>query len=585
MPMKQSWGRSVAPKAAAAVLVGIVLATGCSSGGSEGESNTASTSPPPSDDALVDEGTPVEGGNLTIAVAAETDGWNPATNQWAQEGNTIGSTFIEPLMTFNGEGEPVPWLAESLTPSNPEASSWTIKLREGISFQDGSPMDADAVVESLRFQATPGSLSSVVTGNLIGEPTVTGPYTIEMSLKIDWGAFPSLLAGAYGLVMAPSMLAESDNGSSAPVGTGAFEFERAERDRFVRVTRFDDYWGGPCAIADPSEDVKELCASVDVPLGQPNGPFLDAIEFRPIPDNLQRVNALEAGDVDLIYTRTPADTAALREDYQVVTDYGTEQTQIVLVTGGAPFDDIHARRAIALATDREALVSTFGAGEDLGMSTAPFNQDSFWGAGMTPEDSEYPLFDPEKAREEVELYKQATGSDTLRFALTGTATTDDLAVMQALAEQWASVGIEADLNTVKQEQMVGAMVGGESQAVLTRNYGFPDPDTNFFFWSRDFADGPIFINFSRWWNEKTQAGLDLGRKSQDREFRQDAYTEVFKERNRNVLDIWLFDTPWAMVGERDIRGLNWFRVIPFANYLTRPYISSLWVDPNVDPNG
>ncbi len=556
-----------------------LVAVGCSSSSSDQDADVDAAEPTETSnvDGITSEGVPVEGGKITVAVGSETDGWNPATNVWAHEGQVVGSSFMEPLMVFNGDGEVVPWLAESVTP-NEDASLWTITLREGITFHDGTEMKADDVVESLKFQGTPGALASVVSGPLIGEPVVTGEYSLEIPLNIRWGAFSTTLAANYGYVMAPSMLAQPDNGSTAPVGTGAFRFEKAEKDRYVRVVRFDDYWGGPCAVAEPSADVVEMCEDVGVPLGQRNGPFLDSMEFRPITDSLQRMQALQAGDVDVIETTSAANIASLRADYQVVTDYATGQTFVMLSASKAPFDNVHARRALAFATDRQALVDTFGADEPIGLSTSPFEEDSFWG-GLAPDETNYPQYDPEQAKVEIEEYKKATEATELSFTLLGVATTDDLQLMQAIAEQWSEVGITANIETLLQNEVITTLVGGTSQAILYPNYAYPDPDGNYVFWSKTFAEPPIIINFSQFYNQVTQDALDLGRQATDRDFRKQAYDELVKERNANAIDVWLYDTPWAMVADTDVRGLNWFRAIPFAGYIAKPYITGMWIEP------
>lgn len=556
------------------VVATLLLAASCASSGT---STTTDTSQPlPSNDNVV-EGTPVEGGKLVVAVTSETNGWNPATSQWADAGNFVGSTFLEPLFVFDHAGHPVPWLAESATP-NADATAWTIKLRPGITFHDGTVLNAAAAVRSMTFSVSPPALAAIAIGSSIGEPYVVDDLTFVVPLHIPWGAFLSVLAGPSGYIMAPSMLAEDDHGTTAPVGTGAFEFESAVPDRFVRVNRFDDYWGGPCAVRDPAQDVQDLCAEAGVPLGQPNGPFLQSIEFQPLVDSLQRSQALETGDVDLILTTRARDVANLRSDYQVVTDYNSEQSFVMTSVSKAPFDNVHARRALAYGTDRAAIAELAGGGEVLQADTSPFEESSVWG-GLAPENTGYPSYDPARAAAELELYRADTGQAGLTFTLTGLANTDDLEVMQALAEQWRELGITAEISTIKQEPLITLLVGGTSQATYYRNYAYPDPDSNYVFWSRSTAIGPVIINFSQFANDATESALQLGRASQDPAVRQQAYEQLVRERNDQAVDIWLFNTPYALIGNENIRGLNWFRQIGFGNFLPKPYLSGLWLAP------
>ncbi len=571
--------RRISKGVAALTAVGVIAAS-CGGGGSSDEGSTDTSAPPSS--APTSEGAAVQGGNLTIAVESETPGWNPASTQWALEGNFVGSSFFEPLMVLNSDGVAVPWIAESVEP-NENSTLWTITVRDGITFQDGTEVTAENVADSFRFQVSEG-LIAVISATLIGDIAVTGPDTFTIAVHAQWGAFDTMLSTALGYVMAPSMLAKEDKGASAPVGTGAYQFERWDKDSALRVRAYGDYWGGPCAVVeDPDAELQRLCDDLGVPLGQKNGPWLDSMEFRPIPDSVKRQQALESGDVDLILNTRPGITANLRANYQVVTDYSSEQTFVQLSTSKAPFDNKHARRALAYATDRVALVEALGAGEDIPVDTSPFEEDDVWG-GLAPDQTNYPLYDPGKAAEELEFYLQdmadkGTPVDKLSFTLIGIATLDDLEVMQALSAMWAKAGIEAKIESVKKEAVVSLQIGGQFQAVLSRNYSFSDPDQNYVFWSDDFVEEPLIVNFNQWYTETSQASLDLGRESRDPEFRKKAYDEFVKERNDNAVDIWLFNVPWALIGENEVRGLNAFRNLGIAGYEAKPWVAGLWIDP------
>ncbi len=569
---KSSRRRGVLGFAAFAVTGALLL-------GACGDSGTTSTEEQSTDErvnsAIEPEGEPTVGGKLIMAVTAETDGWNPAGNQWADAGNFVGSAFMEPLFVFDGDGNIVPWLAESATP-NSDASEWTIQLRPGITFQDGAPLDGEAAARSLNYAFQQG-LASVAVGGSFESITATGELSVSVKLTHRWSAMLSNLAGQTGLMMAPSMI-DDPNSSSHPVGTGAYVFEKWEKDRLLRVNRFDGYWGGPCAVEDPAQDVIDLCNEAAVPLGQPNGPFLDSMEFRPIPDSLQRSQALESGDVDLILTTRASDVANLRADFQVVTDYDSEQSFVMLSTTKAPFDDLHARRALAYATDRVSIAQAAGGGEDLHVDTSAFEENSKWG-GLKPDETGYPLYDPDAARREVEEFKAATGADELSFTLTGLANTDDLEIMQTLREQWAEVGIKADIDSIKQEALIGVLVGAKFQAAYYRNYAYPDPDSNYVFWSSENASGDIVINFSQYYDDVTEAALQQGRESQNFDDRKTAYASLIRARNQQAIDIWLFNTPYALIGNENIRGLNWFRAIGFGNFLPKPYLTGLWLAP------
>jgi peptide/nickel transport system substrate-binding protein len=554
----------------------LLIAGACSKSNeaSDDQANTVDAQ----DVALENEGTPQTGGTVVMAVTAETNGWNPALAQWADAGNFVGSSFLEPLFVYNAKGELVPWLAESATPQDDTAQNWTVKIRPGIMFQDGTELKAPALKRSIELAIFEG-LSSVALGKLLNVIDVVDDYTILVRLNVRWAQFPNVLAGQIGLAMSESMLDQPDKGVNNPIGTGPYKFETWIPDKSVKVTRFDDYWGGPCALTDPGEAVTQMCEEAGIPLGQKNGPFLDAMEFRPIPDALQRANALESGDLNLIMSTRASDVASLRSNYQVVQDNDSEKTFVLLNTTKPPFDNIHARKALALGTDRQAIVDGVSAGETLGMDTSPFSESSVWG-GLAPDQTGYPAFDREAARAEVEQYKADTGQPSLTFVFTGFPITQDLDIQQSLLAQWREIGIDAKIDTIEQTAFITKLVATDFQSALFRNYAYPDPDSNYVFWSKETADpnNAIKINFSGYWSQTTENAVTWGRTASAFSARQPGYEQLVIDRNQAAVDIWLFNTPYSLIGETNIRGLNWFRSVGWGNLLPKPYIAGLWID-------
>jgi peptide/nickel transport system substrate-binding protein len=530
--------------------------------------------------AVQDEGTPQIGGTVVMAVTSETNGWNPALAQWADAGNFVGSSFLEPLFVYNAKGELVPWLAESATPDEDIAKNWTVKIRKGIMFQDGTELKAPALKRSIELAIFKG-LSSIALGKLLNEVVVVDDYTIDVRLNVRWAQFPNVLAGQIGLAMSEGMLDQPDQGMNDPIGTGPYRFESWTPDKSVKVTKFDGYWGGPCALPDPGDAVTQLCREAGIPLGQKNGPFLDGMEFRPVPDALQRANALQSGDLNLIMTTRASDIASLRSNYQVVTDNNSEKTFVLLNTTKPPFDNIHARKALAYATDRQAIVDTVSAGETLGMDTSPFSESSVWG-GLAPDQTGYPAFNLDQAKAEVEAYKAATGQPNLSFSFTGFPITQDLDLQQSLLAQWRQAGIDAKIETIEQTAFITKLVATDFQSALFRNYAYPDPDSDYVFWSKETADpsSAIKINFSGYWSQTTENAVTWGRTANKFEARQPGYEQLVKDRNEAAIDIWLFNTPYSLIGETNLRGLNWFRSVPWGNLLPKPYIGGLWIDQN-----
>ena len=538
----------------AVVLALAVLTAGCASSSDEG--STADTAPAGADLAneLEPDDPPQAGGQLVFAVPAETDGWNPAINQWADAGNFVGSTFMESLAVFNAEGTVDPWLAESIEPvDGSEFTQWVVTVKDGIRFHDGTPLTAEVVANNLTFHySDPRSLTTVALGDLFVGAEVTGPQEVTVTFAEPWSAFPSSVAGPAGYVMAQVMLDAEDGGTTAPVGTGPFVFERWERERFLRVTRNTDYW-------------------------RPDLPYLDAIEFQVIKDGKTRKTELETGNVDMILTNRATDIEELdSQGYTVVRDYLAENTLVMLGTAQGPFANEHARRALAYATDRESLVAQLGEGIEI--TDSPLIQGTVW--EVADEDAGYVGYDPAKAQEELALYTEQTGEPTLAFAFSGLANLEDQQIMQILQEQWRQVGIEASIDTVDQITLISQTVGGTFEAAYFRNYGYPDPDNDWVFWHSSTANGvgQLSINFTQYTTPEIDELLAQARSTTDTEERRAAYAEIVRLRNAAAPDIWLFNTPFALVADQRVRGLNEFRTTSFANYLPKPWMADIWLE-------
>ena len=184
--------------------------------------------------------TPVDGGSLVVGVANETSGWNPGLNQWTDAGNLVGSSVLEPLATVGADKGAKPWLAESWI-ANEQFDSWLVKLRPGVTFQNGEAWDAAAAKQNIDYyQKSP--LAGIGLKPLLKDTEVVDPLTVKVNLLQPWGAFPgTFLAGAF-YMMAPAMLASADQGVSHPIGTGPFTFDTWQSGGSFKANKNPTYW-------------------------------------------------------------------------------------------------------------------------------------------------------------------------------------------------------------------------------------------------------------------------------------------------------------------------------------------------------
>lgn len=548
MPSDQLGSRR---RAALAALLALSLALGACGGGSGGDQEAEAGVQA----GLREDETPTPGGTLVFGLPAETNGWNPATNQWADAGNFVGSTMFDPLAVFTPDGSTEPYLAETIEPvEGSDFKQWVITVPEGVEFHNGEKLDGEVVRKNLEFTFTgAGSLSAMAVGPRFESVEATGPYETTITFNTPWSLFPASLAGSVGYMLAPAMIDSEDNGSSEPIGTGPYVFSSWNPDVRMEVVRNDDYWGE-------------------------RKPLLDRIEFQVIKDDQARAEALRAGQIEIMLTNSPAHVESLSEDHTVVKDYDTEQTFAMFNTAVPPFDNEHARRAVALATDRDALIEAVGPG--LLKSDSPTLDRTKWKV----EDPGWLSPDLEEARKELALYLEETGEEKLSFTFSGMVSIDVQQVMQILQSQWAEIGIEVQIDAIDQTTYITTTILGQFQLAYFRNYGYPVPDSDEVFWHSSTALGPgnLSINFTQYATPEIDAALEAARSTDDPEEQARLYAEVVRARNAAVVDLWLHSTPAALVAGPRVRGLGAFAEQGFANYVPKPWVNDLWLQQEAD---
>jgi ABC-type transport system substrate-binding protein len=482
---------------------------------------------------------PERGGTISVGVEAETDGWNAASNRWALSGNLIANTFYDTLTKPGADGTFVPYLAESVE-ANDDYTVWTITLREGVEFHDGTPLTADAVKRNLDEYRS-AVLTAAALSN-IKDVEVVDDLTVDVVMNGPWVPFPQYLSSQIGVVMAPSMF-DDENSNQNPVGTGPFKFEDWAPDSRLTVVRNENYW-------QTGEDGEPL-------------PYLDGIEFVPLPDPTQRKASLDAGDVQVIHTFTADQITELRERaeegelnaYESCAWGEDEEFLIMFNNGKPPFDDPRAREAVSRAIDRDAVIEALF-GDTFQIATGPWAPGSPWYA--EPETPQ--VYDPDLARELAQQYEEEHG-EPIRFTLGAPSSIQEALTSQQLTKQYLeAVGIEVELDTSEFAQYVLDGVTGDYQANIWRQFGAPDPDGEYVWWHPDNVKpvGELSLNIGRFSDEELGAALDRGRESDDPAVRQEAYAEVQRIFQENFYLGWSAHAFWSVASQPEVQDLvNW----------------------------
>ena len=305
------------------VAVAVVLAMVAAACGSSND-NSSADAPPTT---VLDEGTPTPGGTLKVGITADQDGYNATSARWDPIGNLVGSTIYDSLMKFDADRKLQPNLAESVT-SNADGTVWTITMRPNVNFHDGTPADAAAV--KLNIDTRKADPLAGTALDPIQEVVVTGPLTAEVRMKQPWFGYDATLAAQGGYLVAPATINDT-SADAKPIGTGPFEFKSWSRGDSFKVVRNDSYW-------------------------QSGKPYLEGIDFKIVPDQTALMSAVRSGDVDMVMTDDASSIKTLRSasDLRSIEDVNAETAYVQMNEAAAPFDNIHARRALAVR-DRPAV--------------------------------------------------------------------------------------------------------------------------------------------------------------------------------------------------------------------------------------
>jgi peptide/nickel transport system substrate-binding protein len=521
----------------AAVLVVVGLGA-CGSGGGRTDPDAGGTGSSVVDGELtVDlrsfDGEPRDGGTLRYGLDAEVDGLNPTSSGLSAAGLTMANVVFDTLTTYGTEGEAVPYLAESLG-HDATFTTWTVTLRPGIEFHDGTPLDAQAVVTSFETQRQ-DPLVGLAQRPFYPETDaaeVVDDLTVRFNLLEPDVSFPTSLAGQGGMVASPRWLAaaEADPAlNQRPVGTGPFRFDSRTPDSSTRFVRNDGWWGGAV--------------------------HLDAIEFRPVTDSTTRADLLLSGELDVIHTDDPASSTRIvgEDDLQEVIDETGEEDFVMLNTGRPPFDDLRTRQALALATPLQNYRSLVGLDVEQ-PADQMFTPDSPY---YNP-DVEQEGDDPDAAREVADEYcadVPASCTDgridmELQFAgpsVTGTR------IAELLEEGWSG-SFNVSFDERQQDDLITDVAIGDYGAVSWRQFGALDPAGDSV-WLMCRTIGAISLNWPRYCDEERDRLILEGQATEDEDARIAAYREMVARIDEAHTYVFLTHSLWTIGAGPDVAGL------------------------------
>jgi peptide/nickel transport system substrate-binding protein len=472
---------------------------------------------------------PKRGGSVIMGIDTEEDGFDPTTSRWDEGGFLYGRTVFDPLAIVTATGKVQPYLAQSITP-NADFTAYTITLRSGIVFHDGTPLDANALELNLtKQQASP--LTGPAFASFIAGTSVTGPLSVTITMKAPWVPFPYYLAQAQtGYIAAPSML-NNPNGTMHPVGTGPFVFQEWVPNSHFTATANPHYWR------------KGL-------------PYLDSITFKPIVEPTSRTEALQSGTIDITHTDYPPSILSFRgnKKYSYVDNSGAILGQptvncLMLNTSTKPFNNHTLRVALAKASNAKQYSKVI----DLGVN-APISGLFLPGSPYYSKTT-YPTYDPSGAKALVKQVAKETGKPV---AFTLNATNDPYVerAAQYVKQNFGDVGIDVSINIMAQSQLISDSLAGTYEACTWRQFGAVDPDLNYVWWSETTNTPGLALNMARNSNPTIQSALTTGREQSSQSTRVKAYQQVNEQLAKDIPYIWTDRTTWAVIANPNVQNFD-----------------------------
>ncbi|MEH7121153.1 ABC transporter substrate-binding protein, partial [Neobacillus vireti] len=446
----------------------------------------------PSKETSTSEGSPKKGGDLTFGLAGEPTTMDPQI-QNGTHGRTVKLAIYRGLVNYNKDGKLQNELAKDYSVSA-DNKTYTFHLRDA-KFQNGDPVTAEDVKYTFERMIKPDSKATFKTElSVIQSMKATDDKTITFTLKEPSAPFVHYLALPESVIVSKKWVEEKGDNAD-PMGAGPFKFVSWTKGQDLVVEKFKDYY-------------------------KPNQPKLDSIKFVFYPDENTRVNALRAGDVDLIETVPWKDADQLEKTPNLKLD-STNGPFMALQfnTKFKPFNDPRVRQAIAYAIDRKSVINTAfsGRGEAIYGMAIPKGY-----MGYTDKVNHYFKYDIEKAKK---LLAEAGYPNGFKARLLSTSQfTFHQQTAVAVQAELKKIGIEVELDLPDWATRIKKNTEGDYDFLVAGTAGdITDAD-----WLSNFYNGgEVRLNNSAYFNDEVINQLLVdGRKESDSAKREADYEKL-----------------------------------------------------------
>lgn len=489
----------------------------------------------------------VRGGTLTFGLATEpTLGGLDANVTPAAVTHRVIQNIHDTLVTMDSDFKIIPSLASSWDIS-PDGKTYVFKLRNGVTFHDGTPFNAEAVkfnIDRIRDPATKSYYSIVLLGP-IDTVSVIDPQTVQLNFKAPHAPFLDYASQSFlGMVSPAAVQKFGASYADNPVGTGPFMFKEWVKQSRITLVRNPDYtWG--------SSVYRHSDAA-----------YLDQVVFRFIPESATRTGALQSGEVDVIESVFPVDVEKLRGGNTFVASALSPGSPFVLQMNQSkpPFNDRAVRRAFLHGVDRKGLIKALY-NDVYELAEGPLAPTTF-AYGKTIEGM-YP-YDPAKAKQLLEGAGwvpggggvRAKGSDKLEAVyLEGDIDREQRhAIAESIQAQLKEIGFDIKIQYLASGPFVEAR-SQNAYSILGTSFVSSDPDimTNLYHSSRTTGSAG---NASKLQSADVDKLLQEGAQAVTREARISTYARLQHLVMENAVVAPIYSFPYIVAGRKSVNGLT-----------------------------
>ncbi|MGG4445511.1 glutathione ABC transporter substrate-binding protein [Brevibacillus sp. HB1.2] len=478
---------------ALSVLLSTVLA-GCGGGQTSSGTNSASNSNQASTSPASSSAAAGGGGTLIIARLSDANNLDPHFSTQINSMAVTQHKLYEGLVMMDRNSEYKPLLAKEW--KQKDDVTWEFTLRDGVTFHDGEPFNAEAVKKTIdRILDKDNPTPKANMFGMIKEVKVIDPLKVDIILHYPFAGLLSVLASAEGGIISPKAMKEFGKElSKKPVGTGPFIFESWTPGQEIVMVKNEKYWG--------------------------NQPKLEKVVFKTIPEDATRVAMVETGEAH-VAEQLPVTELERVQNSQSMSLGRFESfavDHIGMNVKQKPFDDVRVRQAIAHAIDKEAIIK--GVYNNVGKVAISSLGPKVIGYSPNIKTPEYDL---NKAKQLLTEAGYANGFKATIYLNDNKARIN---VAEVLQSQLKGIGIDLQIQVMEFGAYLELAAKGEAQMFISGwGNATGDADYNQYNLFHSTSAG-VPGNHSFYNNPKVDALIEAGRKEKDPEKRKEIYAEA-----------------------------------------------------------